>query len=121
MHMRSFSSITLVVLFILSLSATLQAQNPPVFTGGPPVTPLQPTKMVAADFNNDGVVDLIAIQETSAGISVVIALNHGNGTYGAPTSIPAASHPSDLAIGDFNGDGNLDLAITNRTTDATAN
>src|SRR5438105_3142225 len=38
----------------------------------------------------------------------------GDGTFKAPVSYPAAAQPSFVAIGDFNGDGKPDLAVTNQ-------
>ena len=45
---------------------------------------------------------------------VDILLNDGNGAFGAPNSIPIGSL-EDLVLGDFGGDGVLDLATANGT------
>lgn len=71
---------------------------------------------VVADFNKDGKLDLAFLGETSAGqAEIVIALGNGNGTFGTPSilDIPGgdAIRSGSLAAGDFNGDGNLDLAL----------
>jgi hypothetical protein len=59
-----------------------------------------------ADFNRDGKVDL-AITAGNAGISIL--LGNGDGTFqAAGTYDPGAG---DLVVGDFNSDGNLDLAV----------
>src|ERR1022692_1204850 len=44
---------------------------------------------------------------------IAIYLNAGNGAFGTPTLIPtAATSPEFLAVGDFVGNGHLDLAVT---------
>ena len=65
------------------------------------------------DFNHDGNADLVA---TSGGDNtVIVLLGHGDGTFspasGSPISV--GNFPEAVKIGDFNGDGFLDLVVAN--------
>ena len=90
----------------------MRAQSPPTFTfGQPAAVTSQPGKFLAVDINNDGVVDVVSIEANSSNASVMIYLNNGDGTFRAPFSVfdgPIA----DIAIADFDGDGNLDIAVS---------
>jgi hypothetical protein len=63
--------------------------------------------------NGDGRLDLVVANEKGGDVSVL--LDDGRGGFspsrGAP--FPAGPSPNDLASGDFNGDGRVDLAIAN--------
>jgi hypothetical protein len=88
----------------------LEDRSLPSFLG--PVTPGQPT---AVDFNNDGVLDLIASGEND---NVNVFLGNRDGTFQAAVSfdaggwVDAGPGPYSLAVGDFNSDGNLDVVTT---------
>ncbi len=63
---------------------------------------------IAADFNGDGVADLAIL--TNTGFS--IALGQKSGSFqGLSTNYETALSLQSLAIGDFNGDGKLDIAV----------
>ena len=63
------------------------------------------------DFNGDGYTDLAVSNLNSNTVSVF--LGRGDGTFTAPTSVPAGSGPARVVAHDFDGDGILDLAVTN--------
>jgi hypothetical protein len=76
-----------------------------------------PQAIVSADFTNDGVLDLAVANYNSSTVSVLVgnaaSLGVGDGTFQpAPTSA-TGSYPRSLAVGDFDGDGNMDLATAN--------
>jgi len=71
---------------------------------------------VVADFNKDGKLDLGFIAETSASQGELgIALGNGDGTFAAATVMNLTGgdgvRSDGLASADFNGDGDLDLAL----------
>ncbi|CAF0974370.1 unnamed protein product [Adineta steineri] len=45
--------------------------------------------------------------------TVSILLGIGNGRFGSQATFPVGRFPSSIAVGDFNGDGPLDLVVTN--------
>jgi hypothetical protein len=73
--------------------------------------PQNATILALGDFNGDGKADL-ATANYSLHSAVSVLLNNGDGTFGAPvSSYPVPLYATRLAVGDFNGDGQLDLAV----------
>lgn len=68
--------------------------------------------IVTGDFNGDGHADLAVAN--IGGDSVTVYLGKGDGTFGSPQTvgIGAGSGPFALVVGDFNGDGKADVAVT---------
>ncbi|MGA3349546.1 MAG: VCBS repeat-containing protein [Candidatus Sulfotelmatobacter sp.] len=70
------------------------------------------------DFNGDGIADLAVVNNSgseSSPSSVTILLGKGDGTFRKLSSSPATGiDPLAIAVGDFDGDGILDLAVTNQ-------
>ena len=73
-----------------------------------------PYAVVVGDFNADSKLDLV-VAVGSAGVSVL--LGNGDGTFQPPLTFGAGSgasaSDSSVAVGDFNADGRLDLAVAN--------
>jgi hypothetical protein len=72
--------------------------------------------VAAADLNGDGKPDLIAT--SCANQSLIILLGNGDGTFTQKSTPGVGGCPSSVGVGDFNGDGILDLAVP-LNTDAT--
>src|SRR5262249_19244569 len=62
------------------------------------------------DFNGDGKPDLISANEMSGTISIL--LGKGDGDFNAAVNLPVFDSPALIAVGDFDEDGAIDLAIT---------
>jgi hypothetical protein len=74
--------------------------------------------IAVGDFNNDGIPDVVGILNGSGGTSLAVLLGKGDGTFGFPVSSAAGAVGlvNFLGVGDFNRDGNLDLAIIDADT-----
>jgi len=75
-----------------------------------------PVSIVAGDFNGDGRLDLAVANAYDNTVSVL--LGNGDGTFQPAVTYALGSNPDSyfqpvvLVAGDFNGDGHLDLAVT---------
>ena len=70
-----------------------------------------PARIVIADFNGDGKLDIAVANSGSANVSIL--LGNGDGTFKGAVNSPAGPSPQSLAVGDFNGDHQLDLIAVN--------
>src|SRR5436853_6262207 len=74
-----------------------------------------PAGVAVGDFNRDGHPDLAVTNFLDA--TVAVLLGDGRGSFSAPTSfavgVTQRPVPTGVAVGDFNGDGDPDLAVTN--------
>jgi hypothetical protein len=77
--------------------------------------PLQPGtigsvgSVALVDLNKDGALDIVADESSSNTMGVLI--NNGDGTFKSAVIYYAGSTPTQLITGDFNRDGNADVAI----------
>jgi hypothetical protein len=75
-------------------------------------TGIEPASVAAADFNGDGKLDLVVGGVNSDNANVVSVLfGNGDGSFQAAVNYGAGSVPYSVALGDFNGDGRLDLVF----------
>jgi hypothetical protein len=97
-----------------------------------PAAGFLPNSLAVGDFNRDGILDLAVTNPCGSNPScdvfgkgsVTILFGKGDGTFEAGPAGPATgTRPLFIATGDFNGDGVLDLAVSNinqiSETDAT--
>jgi hypothetical protein len=68
-----------------------------------------PVGVVIADFNGDGIPDLVQVDSSEDSGSILIG--NGNGTFQQPVYFYDVGVPGGIATADFNGDGKPDLAI----------
>jgi beta-lactam-binding protein with PASTA domain len=89
-----------------------------------------PVSVAVGDFNGDGKPDLAVVNDVSNTVSIL--MGNGDGTFGGTPVLDANGHVTGftgpaqtiavgtgadfVAVGDFNGDGKLDLAVVNEGT-----
>jgi hypothetical protein len=66
--------------------------------------------MHVADFDGDGKMDLVMMDDYAAGFEVL--LGNGDGSFQPAVNTPVSPRILSLAVGDFNGDGKADVVIT---------
>jgi hypothetical protein len=96
-------------------------QSPVTYNAG-----LAPKAVVVADVNNDGKLDVIVADQecpTPSGYDscVAVLLGNGDGTFQPMKSYSSGYSTRNIAVGDFNHDGNLDLVVGNECVNAACN
>jgi probable HAF family extracellular repeat protein len=76
-----------------------------------------PWDLAVGDFNGDGKLDLACVNQTGNSISIFLgngdATFHGDGFFQPPAAVATNANPGQMTVGDFNGDGILDMAVVN--------
>ena len=76
-----------------------------------------PQSIVSADFNGDEILDLAVANYSDSTVSVLIGnvngLGTADGTFQPAVTSATGAFPQSLAVGDFDDDGNLDVATSN--------
>jgi len=72
-----------------------------------------PVGLAAMDWNKDGKMDLVVVNSgADAAHSISILIGNGDGTFQPHHDIPGAPNGNSIAVGDFNHDGNPDIATS---------
>lgn len=72
-----------------------------------------PGSVEIADVNGDGMADIIVANEQSNNVTILLGDGKGGFRQAKDSPFPAGHNPNDVAVGDFNRDGKLDLAFAN--------
>src|SRR6266571_7253520 len=76
-----------------------------------------PVGVVATDFDNDGFLDLITVnQQTASNGDIALMKGFGDGTFRKVSGVISGSHPSGMSYVDVNADGKPDLVVANLTS-----
>lgn len=102
---RTIISVALFSIAILLFQVTASAQSAS-FTRTD--YPTLGNNHIATDLNGDGIPDLAGTGNNAASVM----LGNGDGTFRPKINYPVGGQAQDLAAGDFNGDGRIDLVVS---------
>lgn len=91
------------------LGAFTEAPGSPVNVGADPFF------AATADFNKDGKLDVVVANRGDDTITILLGDGQGGFAPAAGSPVGGFSFPRAIGIGDFNGDGNPDLAVVNES------
>ena len=116
---RSGAGVGVARLEARRLLSAISFAEPGYYAAGITTPPGSGAEHVAAgDFNGDGVADLVVAGDDITVMPVVrhyarVLLARGDGSFAPPAnSVPLGVSTSDVAVGDFNGDGRLDAVVS---------
>jgi hypothetical protein len=111
--------IMLMVIFeVLAMSCSVDPQKAhvtqPVSSRIPVGT--SPASVVIADLNADSRMDLTVANAGSRNVTVLLGDGRGGFSQAAGSPFAAGEEPADIAVGEINNDGHVDLVIPNHDT-----
>jgi hypothetical protein len=95
-------------------AALLLGRGDGTFADATAVTPgANPVEVGVADFNSDGLADIVSANEGVNSLKPTLNLLHGDGAgrFVAPEQLLAALNPVGVAVGDFDGDAVADAVV----------
>jgi hypothetical protein len=116
-NLRRRKLLVVAVLFVIgtSVGAAATTGSAPSFTAPRSYgTGNGPNALAIGDLNGDDNPDLMTANYDEVVRSISVLLNRGDGTFKAKVDYALGSASHSFAVGDLNGDGHPDLAITDR-------
>jgi hypothetical protein len=101
----------LIVLALAMLTAPLASAQTYMFNRADYSTGQGPQTLAIGDFNGDGMMDVVVGNTNSPAHTVSVLLGKPDGTFAANVDYAAGGQPASVAVGDFNGDGKLDIVV----------
>ncbi len=86
-----------------------------VFTRTNITTSVTTTYIRAVDIDKDGDMDLVLANDATGANAIAVIKNNGDGTFAALNNFNAGSRPFGVVVGDWEGDGDFDVAMANWT------
>jgi hypothetical protein len=117
--MGTYSVVMMMAIFeALALSCSVQPQRASVMEFASSRIPVgtSPASVVIADLNADSRPDLLVANAGGRNITVLLGDGRGGFTQPAGSPFAAGDEPADIAVGEINGDGHVDLVIPNHGT-----
>src|SRR5262249_21739562 len=99
-----------IVILLSQSDGTFQQEAPPYFPGAGPALP---NSLALGDLDGDSSLDLVVGNFEENTVSTLLGQSGQPGRFGNQTIHPVGDAPSSVAVGDFNGDGKLDIVATN--------
>ncbi|MDF1666614.1 MAG: VCBS repeat-containing protein, partial [Planctomycetota bacterium] len=94
--------------------SNLSVQNNASLTAGAVLaTATGPNSIAIADMNKDGFLDFVVVDDAASNVAVYRQDPANPGTFLGAVNVSVGSNPRSVAVGDFNKDGRLDLAVAN--------
>jgi hypothetical protein len=101
----------IVLVFLFSMGRSASVPLDARFPAG-----TQPESVAIGDLNGDKKPDIIVANMQSSNVTILLGDGKGGFRPSDGSPFPAGESPNDIASGDFNGDGKLDLAFPNHET-----